>query len=258
MSIDVIIMAVALVAVFILLLRNKKSMEAKMEQDYDQMMKEGDFRGLKTMFGRQFLIWGILFLLMLTATVIRIIQRGDVRAWTELIVAGLCAYRTFTLGRVYLSFRNAEKYLSYRLSEEEIENIWKEEDDAELVSRLYEYIRKKSFNFLKMENLSAVEKNIMILNDLEGEVYNGGFDQFFLNSRGVFNDSLLLALNAVNAPVTAGICAKALDIISRGLPKDQESDLLDTECDTPFYEKSENLTSLIADYARRNRDSLLA
>ena len=41
MSIDVIIMAVALVAVFILLLRNKKSMEAKMEQDYDQMMKEG-------------------------------------------------------------------------------------------------------------------------------------------------------------------------------------------------------------------------
>lgn len=45
MSIDVIIMAVALVAVFILLLRNKKSMEAKMEQDYDHMMKEGDFRG---------------------------------------------------------------------------------------------------------------------------------------------------------------------------------------------------------------------
>ena len=109
-----------------------------------------------------------------------------------------------------------------------------------------------------MENLNAVEKNIMILNDLEGEVYNGGFDQFFLNSRGVFNDSLLLALNAVNAPVTAGICAKALDVISRGLPKDQESDLLDTECDTPFYEKTENLTSLVADYARRNRDSLLA
>ena len=41
MSIDVIIMAVALVAVFILLLRNKKSMEAKMEQDYDHMMTVG-------------------------------------------------------------------------------------------------------------------------------------------------------------------------------------------------------------------------
>ena len=50
----------------------------------------------------------------------------------------------------------------------------------------------------------------------------------------------------------------ALDIISQGLLKDQESDLLDKECDTPFYDKSENLTSLIAEYARKNRDSLLS
>jgi hypothetical protein len=62
----------------------------------------------------------------------------------------------------------------------------------------------------------------------------------------------------VNAPETAGICAKALDIISRGLPEDEESDLLDKECDTPFYHKSEDLTSLIAEYARKNKDSLLS
>jgi len=55
-----------------------------------------------------------------------------------------------------------------------------------------------------------------------------------------------------------GISIIGMMLRSRGLPKDQESDLLDTECDTPFYEKTENLTSLIADYARRNRDSLLA
>ena len=257
MSKDYIII-LAVVAIFLLLLRNKKVQEAKMGQDYDKMMKEGNFRGLKNMFGKQFLIWGILFLAVLTVSVIRIIQEGNIRGWAELIVAGFFGYRTFVLGRVYKSFKNAEKYLSYRLSDDEIERFWEEENDEELVSRLYDYIKKKSYSFLKVENLNEVEKNIMILNDLEGEINNGGFEQFFFNSRGQYNDSLIKALTAVNASETAEICAKALDIISRGLLKDQESDLLDKECDTPFYDKSENLTSLIAEYARKNRDSLLS
>ena len=197
-------------------------------------------------------------MLVLTVSVIRIIQKGDIRGWTELIVSGVFGYRAFTLGRAYFAYKKAQKYLSYRMSEEEIENFWKEEDDIELVFRLYEYIQKKSYNFLKLENLNEVEKNIMILNELEGEVNNGGFDQFFLNTGGKYNDSLLKALTAVNAPETAAICKKALDIISRGLLQDQESNLLDKECDTPYYEKTENLTSLIAEYARKNKDSLLS
>ena len=190
-------------------------------------------------------------------TVVRIIQ-GDYTRWTLFIVTGIFGYRTFVLGRAYIAFKEAEKYLSYRLSDEEIENFWKEEDDVELVYRLYDYIQKKSLNFQKLENLNEVEKNIRILNDLDGEVNNGGFEQFFFNTRGEYNDSLIKALTAVNAPETAGICAKALDIISRGLLKDQESDLLDKECDEPFYDKSENLTSLLADYARNNKESLLS
>ena len=55
MSVDLIII-LAIVAIFLLLLHNKKTQEAKMEKDYDNMMKEGDFTGLKTMFGKQFLI----------------------------------------------------------------------------------------------------------------------------------------------------------------------------------------------------------
>ena len=253
-----IIILVAFVVIGILLLRNKKAIEAKMGQDYDNMTKEGDFRGLKILFGKQFLLWGIISLFVLTVAVIRLIQERDFKGWTGLIVAGYFGYRAFTLGRAYNAYRKAEKYLSYRLSDEEIENFWKEEDDTELVYRLYDYIQKKSYNFLKLENLNQVEKNIMILNDLDGEVNNGGFEQFFYNTRGAYNDSLIKALTAVNAPETAGICAKALDIISRGLLKDQESDLLDKECDTPYYEKSENLTSLIAEYARKNKDSLLS
>ena len=87
MSADLIII-LALVAMLLLLLPNKKAQEAKMEKDYDNMMKEGNFTGLKTMFRKQFLIWGILFLIALTVSVIRLIQEGDIKGWTELIVAG--------------------------------------------------------------------------------------------------------------------------------------------------------------------------
>lgn len=256
MSTDFIII-VATAAVILLLLRNKKTKEAKMGQDYESMMKEGDFRGLRIMFGKQFLIWGIIFLVVLILSVIQLIQGGSIKGWTELILAGIFGYRAFTLGRVYKSFRNAEKHLSYRLSDEEIEDFWKEEDDEELVFKLFDYIRKKSYNFLKEENLNEVEKNIMILYDLDCEVNNGGFEQFFFNSKGQYNNSIIKASTAVGASETAEICAKALNIISRGLLKEQESDLLDEECDSPFYDKSENLISLIAEYARNNRGLLL-
>ena len=199
MSVDLIII-LAVVAIYMLLLRNKKAKEAKMGQDYDSMLKEGNFRGLKNMFGKQFLIWGILILYGLTVTVIRLIQ-GDIKGWTMLIVTGFLGYRTFTLGRAYYSFKDAEKYLSYRMYDEEIENFWKEENDEELVHRLYDYIQKKSYNFLKVENLNEVEKNIMRLADRDGEVNDVGFEL-----------------------------------------KDQESDL----------------TTLIAEYARKNKDSLLS
>ena len=111
---------------------------------------------------------------------------------------------------------------------------------------------------IKFNNLLQLLLHNLVLHNLDGEVNNGGFEQFFFNTRGQYNDSLIDALTAVNASETKEICAKALDIISQGLLKDQESDLLDKECDTPFYDKSENLTSLIAEYARKNRDSLLS
>lgn len=257
MDTDLIIF-LTIAAILILLFRYKKTKEAKMGKDYNTMMKEGDFRGLKIMFGRQCLLWGFIFLFALTFSVIRLIQGDNIKGWTGLIVAAFFGYRTFTLGRIYKSYRNAEKYLSYRLSDEERENFWNEEDDIELVSRLYDYIQKKSYSFLKKENLNEVEKNIMILVDLDCEVNNGGFDQFFFNSKGEHNNSLIEALTAANALETAEICKKALDIISRGLLEDQVLDLLDKECDTPFYDKSEDLTSLIAEYARKNKDSLLS
>lgn len=256
MSTDLII-TLGVIIVFILLLRNKKAKEAKMGQDYQEMMKEGNFSGLKRMAGKQFLIWGIIFLFVSTFSAIRLIQ-GDLKGWTTLILVGIFGYRTFTLGQAYFSFKNAEKHLSYRLSDDEAERFWKENDDEELVSRLSDYLMKKSYNLLKVENLNEVEKNILILDILAYEVNDGGFEQFFSNSGGKYNGALVSAAAAVDASETAGICAKALDIISRGLLKEQELELLDKECDTPFYEKSENLTTLLAEYARAHKDALLS
>ena len=136
-------------------------------------------------------------------------------------------------------------------------SIW-EKDDLSLFEYIFEKLSDKSDFGSDLSSLNDKEKVFMSMALLEQEVNNGGFEQFFFNTRGQYNDSLIDALTAVNASETKEICAKALDIISQGLLKDQESDLLDKECDTPFYDKSENLTSLIAEYARKNRDSLLS
>ena len=251
-------LTVLAVIIYILLLRNKKAKNAKLERDSDTMLKEGNFKGLKVMFGRLFILWGILFLSILTISIIQVIRKGGLTGWVDLIVSCVVGYRAFILGRAYFSYRKAEKYLSYRLSDEEVGRFWEEENDEELVLRLHDYIRKKSFMFQRIENLNEVEKNIMMLIDLESEVDNGGFEQFFDNTKGEYNDSLIQALTAVNAPETAKIVSEALDINTRGLLEEQRRDMLRKACDTPFHHKTEDLISLMAEYARKNKDALLS
>ena len=110
------ILILAFVVLAIILIRNKKTKEAKMWQDHDNMIKEGDFKGLRIMFGKQFLLAGALFLFALTVAVIRIVQK-EFSGWTMLLVAGFFGYRTFIIGRGFFAYKKAEKHLSYRLSD---------------------------------------------------------------------------------------------------------------------------------------------
>jgi hypothetical protein len=53
--------------------------------------------------------------------------------------------------------------------------------------------------YSKPEKLSEEERNIIYIEELEREVNNGGFSQFFFNSSGDYTEELIQALKAVGS-----------------------------------------------------------
>lgn len=113
--------------------------------------------------------------------------------------------------------------------------------------------------------LNAYERTIFITQELENEVNNGGFSQFFDNSSGQFAYEIVQAFSIIGAVKTAEICAKAVGAFKHKLPTDWEErrallDKIEDEgvasileaCDNAFYECEEDLESLNAEYIRNN------
>lgn len=60
------------------------------------------------------------------------------------------------------------------------------------------------------DRLLPEERDFIVLWWLEADVFNGGFHQYFFNSSGDGAPSALVALDALGAPLTAGILREAL------------------------------------------------
>jgi hypothetical protein len=100
-----------------------------------------------------------------------------------------------------------------------------------------------------------------LIENLEAEVNNGGFDQFFYNSAGDNARETILALETIEAGTTADIVKRAAAKFPDGMPpqdryKRQElllsrvspaSDAFD-ELDAEFYGYPDNLSELLAKY----------
>ena len=113
--------------------------------------------------------------------------------------------------------------------------------------------------------LNEYERTIVITQELENEVNNGGFEQFFDNSSGQFAYEIVPAFTRIGAGKTAEICAKAVGAFPHTLPADWEerralldeiedkavADIL-AACDDAFYAYEEDLESLNAAYIRKN------
>ena len=121
----------------------------------------------------------------------------------------------------------------------------------ELVNRVYH--TKEGF-----AGISPTEKTYYAVCCLVGEVYNGGFDQFFSNSTGDMYGLALNGLFELEADATAAILIQAKEVLfgSKPVPVDQskrlklmptitkdgmpESEKLD-ELDTAFYADPDKL-----------------
>lgn len=96
-------------------------------------------------------------------------------------------------------------------------------DDNAFVSKITDYLFKKSNYLEDFDKLNQFEKNILLVEYLEMEVNNGGFHQFYLNSSGNYSLETEQALKDIGAIKTLKILEAANDQFpNRYIPKDRE------------------------------------
>ena len=119
--------------------------------------------------------------------------------------------------------------------------------------------------YKNQENLTSFEKNIVYIEELEREVNNGGFSQYFSNDSGNFTKETLDALKIIGSKIFLKIFEKAINKFHNGIvPNDrnERQDILDkleedneelwTELDNEFYKYEEDIYILMIEYIKNN------
>ena len=148
----------------------------------------------------------------------------------------------------------------------DLNQILQLEDETEIVIEIGQMLWNKSENDKDFESLNAMEKNVLFVEMLEGQVNNGGFDQYFFNTSGEYVYETLNALKEIKAPQTTGILNRAINVFpTLPIPKDtdQRRELMklipesvsDTwaKLDDEFYKYPENLAGLVIEYVKSNK-----
>ena len=132
------------------------------------------------------------------------------------------------------------------------ESIW-EKDDLSLFEYIFEKLNDKSDYGSDLSNLNDKEKVFMSMALLEQEVNNGGFDQYFFNLGGIYNDILVSSAEAIKAYDIAKICKKALAVYAEHSEQEDNIEELG-EYDNAFYKSKDPISELCVKYAKENKE----
>lgn len=141
---------------------------------------------------------------------------------------------------------------------------WEIEDSNMFLISLFDMISAKCQHGDNMNALNDHERIFFVVQTLETEVNNGGFEQFFSNSSGDFANELVSAFTQIGASHAAEICQKALSVFQGKVPRDRTERLAQMssvrnyyrfldECDDAFFNMPENLNELNYAYVHQHR-----
>lgn len=118
-----------------------------------------------------------------------------------------------------------------------------------------------------LEKLTEPQKNFFFIQNLEREVNNGGFKQYFYNSSGDFSHETIKSLKIIGADKTAAKLQEAIDQFpDKTVPKDrakrhsimdiigEKAEQIWDELDQRFFVYEDDLNSLNIEYIRQNKD----
>jgi len=119
-----------------------------------------------------------------------------------------------------------------------------------------------------LDRLTEPQKNFYFNQNLEREINNGGFNQYFYNSSGDFAHETITSLRTIGANKTADILQQAIDQFPKSTaPKDRTkrqeilekiedtADEVWEQLDQAFYKYEDHLYDLNIEYIKQNRSS---
>jgi hypothetical protein len=145
------------------------------------------------------------------------------------------------------------------------EQAFQLQDENEFLAALLEGINYRA-STQGLASLNASQVAVMTIWELEGEVNNGGFDQYFFNSAGSQARQAVSSLELIGAGKAADIVKRAVALFgqagpseNRGLRQDQLEKLSDAdrkklaELDSEFFDYPDPISDLLAKYCRAHR-----
>ncbi|WP_299385383.1 DMP19 family protein [uncultured Lacinutrix sp.] len=151
-------------------------------------------------------------------------------------------------------------------SEFDLEKVLKIERRDMIVMEIDSYLNEKSEYGENIEKLNSKQRTFLFVENLEREINNGGFNQFYFNSSGDFSQETVNALLEIGAEKTAEIVKKANSEFKSGtVPKNRterqnELELIEgkaeenwNKCDSEFYKYQDNLTELLIAFVIKNK-----
>ncbi len=149
-------------------------------------------------------------------------------------------------------------------------NIWEIENPTQFVIEMDKLISEKCAFGEKMEALNEDERLFYISQEVEREVNNGGFDQFFFNSSGDFSNEIVEVFKTIGAEARAEICQRAVDVFGgkvsvdsferQDLMEELDEDKIDeiwSDCDSDYYACEDDLDSLIYTFVIEHKAAFL-
>jgi hypothetical protein len=142
-------------------------------------------------------------------------------------------------------------------------------DSREMNRRLIRLSESPTSRFWRLDykDLSTSERVFLVIWELESEVNNGGFRQYFYNSSGALAPHVVGSLKTIDAPATADIVQRALNAVANTISSwsddahrqsgmnqlSSETQRILEELDQEFYACPEDLTPLLYKYVADHR-----
>ncbi|MBI9058550.1 MAG: DMP19 family protein [Labilibaculum sp.] len=147
-----------------------------------------------------------------------------------------------------------------------LDKILKLDDETSIVIAIDDYLNEKSEYCEKIEKLNESQKTFIIIENLEREINNGGFNQFYFNSSGDFSHETVDALIEIGAIKTADIVKKSNSQFPENrvtTNRDERQEILEQiedtankiweTCDEDFYKYEDNIAVLLIDFVKANK-----